>query len=326
MNRKSIFVKIARQIQNIPLHPFRIIERAIFLLTNHADKHQNIIILLALPRSGSTLTYQVINHSLNTVYLSNLGNLLYQLPLLGGLLSILTCRNYNSNFQSAHGFVSGLCGPAEGMRFWSYWLGNSLNEYNKLEINPEKMNKRYLYLKRAFSFLGKPKQPITTGYLGHILYTSQLRKIFPKAIFIRLHRNPLDNALSILNSRKEMGQDEWFSVYPKECENEKGKGMHLEVASQVYWLNRRLNETTNTDKLTCHISYEALCKNPKEQVRKIIEFCNSKGMNLHQRNMLPHQFEKNTNDTNKNIDALKLDRALSKMIDNYGKLTESFKV
>jgi len=115
--------------QNLPLGWLRPLERLCMRASPQLPEKPRVVILLALPRGGSTLTYQVLVHGLKAAYLSNLGNLFYQVPLFGGLVSNWLCGNYRSDFRSRQGFVTGACGPAEGLRFWSYWCSQGLREF-----------------------------------------------------------------------------------------------------------------------------------------------------------------------------------------------------
>jgi len=322
MNRDSWLVRGARLFQKIPLSLFRFIEKAV-LLVGPNKKQSNIIILLALPRSGSTLTYQSLAHSFEVVYLSNMGNLLFQLPLIGGLLSKFKCKNHISNFRSSQGFIKGLCGPAEGLRYWSYWLNNEIDERIPLPITSTmKIQRRVQYITRIIDFLGKRNRPVVTGYLGHALIVKQLKSVFPEAIYIRLDRNPLTNALSILKIRKSE-KKEWLSVFPKECLNHlKGNNIYEEVAAQVYWLNQRIDKEIDKQQ-TVRLSYEKLCSNPNSEIQKIVKFCEGKNIVLKKQKELPHNFIREEKININNPEVVQLIKAFQKLEGKFGRLQNS---
>lgn len=150
-NRNSIFTKIGRVYQKYSQIFFPIDVLFQFLIKEKKDFPA--IILLAPPRSGSTLAYQVITSGIKNFHLTNIWNLLYTTPTIGGLLSKKICKNYQSNFQSEHGFVPGLCGEAEGLRFWSYWIGQSLTENQNSYTQIQKSRYLYKILKKIRSAL-----------------------------------------------------------------------------------------------------------------------------------------------------------------------------
>ena len=117
VDRASPAVRMARLAQRVPLGLLRPLESLVMRASGHDRDAPNLVVLLALPRSGSTLTYQLLVHGLQPVYLSNLAHLLYQVPLFGGMVSRRRCRGHRSDFHSVQGFTQGVCGPAEGLRF-----------------------------------------------------------------------------------------------------------------------------------------------------------------------------------------------------------------
>jgi hypothetical protein len=315
LDRSSIIVRVGRMLQRLPLFLLRPLEWPVVSMVNLKKKNPSLIILLALPRSGSTLTYQILSHGLDSVYLSNLGNLLYQLPFFGGLLSKHHCAYSESTFRSSQGFVQGLCGPAEGLRFWQYWYANDIDERKIAHKSSLWSARRESYLRKVFACLGSEDRPVVTGYLGHALKWQLLRNTFPEAVFIRLHRDPVHNAFSLLRCRQKSGSN-WFSVYPVECEGYAQESIYGQVAAQVYWLNKRLNEVQGD--YLMDISYEDLCRNPTETLQSIISFCNSRGMRLQPRQVLPDSFHPGQPDEDSMDDMNLLKAHLGELEARYG--------
>lgn len=319
MSRISFSVQFARIIQKLPLSVFRIIEIPIVHLLKDQRNKPNIIILLALPRSGSTLAYQILSHSIKSTYLTNFGNLLYQLPLLGGWLSKIKCSKFGSDFKSQQGFVQGLCGQAEGLRYWSYWFANGIDERKPFLINQKKLLWRKKYLKNTFTILSSPEFPIITGYLGHVLKWEQIRSQFPDALFVRLHRDPISNALSLLKSRDD--QNTWYSVFPKECQEYLSSSPHEQVASQVYWLNKRLESIKNIRVI--HLDYEQLCEEPSATLNRVIQYCNKYDFKIRKKWELPEKFTRKTINHDDNRDAILITKAFIKLEKKHGVLNKN---
>lgn len=319
--RQSPLVKTARLLQRVPQGWLRPMEKP-FLQSRTDQASPCTVFLLALPRSGSTLTYQALIHALEPVYLSNLWNMLYGVPWIGGQFSRVRCTNHESDFRSSQGFVEGLCGPAEGLRFWSYWTGCGLDETAMPIIPRDQLENRAGYLRRAMAALTTPEAPMVSGYLGHALIAQQLRRWFPEAVFLRLHRDPLSNAASILRSRKA-GSGAWFSVFPEECTEIVGNGIHAEVAAQVYWLNRRLAEL-NDDEQTIHVDYGTLCRDPDSALRTVIESCNAQGLGLTIKKALPEAFEYRMASPEDDDDTAKLAQELERLETEFGPLPRRY--
>lgn len=321
MGRRSVLVKIARVLQQIPPSYLRPLELPLVRARSNASGEPHLVFLLALPRSGSTLTYQLMAHAFESHYLSNLANLFYGIPWVGAKLSSALCKRYTSDFKSQYGFVEGVCGPAEGLKFWSYWTSSGLDEVVFEPTEHKVLNERLQYFKRVFSDFTSSHRPMLAGYLGHALVSKQLRSWFPDAIFVRLHRDPLSNALSILRSRLESGAN-WFSVRPAECRVAASGNydIYYEVASQVYWLNRRLDWLLEDEK-TVHISYEGLATDPKRTLEIIVEHAHRHCLSLTLRKNLPRSFDFNIVSPDLNIHAYKLFNSLARIQEDFGPLS-----
>lgn len=295
MSRRSFMVRMARRVQRIPISFLRVFEAPFVSMPRRGQGDPAMIILIALPRGGSTLTYQALVHALDGTYLSNLWNLFYATPLFGGLLSKAKCARYRSSFRSEQGFVDGLCGPAEGLKFWSYWCDYGLDECVAAAMPKKQLSEaRPQYLKRVLSILSREDRPFISGYIGHALVLSRLGSLFPSAVFVRLTRDPVDNALSILKIRKE-SPEKSFSVLPRECLPILKDSLHKQVAAQVHYLNQRIDNEIDPDR-TIYVSYEKLCSNPTVEVSRIAEFCNLKGMSVRMKQSLPDSFPHGSKD------------------------------
>ncbi len=299
-----------------PLKVFQFLEWPFLYLRK--GKRPKLLFVLALPRSGSTLTYQVIVHGLRVRYLSNLWNLLYQLPLIGGCLSKVISQNYKSDFRSEHGFVSGLAGPAEGQKFWQWWLGAGLIDNGEYNIGSA-VNKSSLdYIRKVLTRLTWKNEPFVSAYLGHTLVPDRLSEAFPEAAIIRLRRDPVDNALSILRSMRK-GTTNWFSVMSVECKKWESASEHERVAAQVYWLNRRLDDaSSSSDYLEVH--YESICQNPTAELNRIHNFCLNKGVVVDKKFALPESFRYKHADIEADVDAKAIAKAIRELESEYGML------
>jgi len=166
--------------------------------------------------------------------------------------------------------------------------------------------------------LGRKDQPFATAYLGHTLVPDRVSEAFPGAILIRLRREPVANALSLLKSMQGNGSG-WFSVKPHECEGLETATEHERVAAQVFWLNRRLDDSAcSAEMLTVH--YEKLCESPEREVARIQNWCNANGVAVGRKFELPKQFPFKKPDLDADTDAIKIREALSKLEAKYGKL------
>ena len=264
--RHSILTKIGRLFQKINPICFRWIE---FIYKKKVIKQYPMIVIIAPPRSGSTLTYQILTNGSRSLYLTNLWNLLYALPLIGGLLS--KDKKSCSNFISNKGWVDGLYGQSEGMRFWEYWIGQSLEQpIKKVPIS------RIKYLQKVFGRLIIKNNPMITAYLGHAFSMSNLRTIFPGITFIYVKRDKLSNVYSLFNIVKAK---KWFSLKPMSWKDK----IHLNIYERVVWQYNCVISSIEKDILkedTLVVNYEDICNDSHQFLKDVKYFVDKRGIDL----------------------------------------------
>jgi hypothetical protein len=234
----------------------------------HTKARESIpaVFVVGAPRSGSTLAYQALHTGLKSFYLSNLWNMLYATPALGGMISSSLCRNHSSHFRSARGLTGGLCGEAEGMRFWEHWTGQGLKE------EPQALDTRNTRkIARIITSLGKRTMPFISGYLGHAFSMQHLRNFFPGALFVHVTRALTPNACSVFT----ISPHEWFSLLPKALKDTNTLDRKQMICRQLLNIHRTILENSNAED-TFIMPYEGLCKNPAGMIQQFIHFVSQK--------------------------------------------------
>ena len=318
--RQSLLVQIGRIYQNIsPLFaPFDSLVEKLLQVKEEDKKDCPVVVLLAPPRSGSTLTYQILTSGIKNFHLTNIWNLLFSTPVLGGLISSKLCKNYQSSFHSFQGFVPGLCGEAEGLKFWDYWSGQNLEEQDQLNIPQLKK------LAKKINLLGNGDRGVfITGYLGHVFSVEALREVFPKVIFVHLYRDLLSNSHSIYR----LSSDSWTSTKPKGFSEDTIKNLsrHQIIAKQVTGIHNKIIIQAD-QKDTISISYEEICKNPIQVIDKIIAFARTKDITIEKKKLtnIPTQFSVSKVTADLNEDTKKIALSLSEELEANKSLKEFF--
>jgi len=84
------------------------------------------IFIIGLPRSGSTLLYQLITHHFKVSYFSNLSSFFFSYPATVTFLTLLFHKKFNiKSFQSKFGFTYGIFAPSEAGAIYRYWFDGS---------------------------------------------------------------------------------------------------------------------------------------------------------------------------------------------------------
>jgi len=300
-HRNTLAVKIGRLFQN-KYHLFTNLDKIFY---NDKVESVPVICILAAPRSGSTLTYQVLCEAFANNHLTNYSNLLFATPILSFKTQSLFDAIIKSSYNSVHGFVSGLFGEAEGLKFWEYWLNQNLQETD--DLNENKLTELHKRLKKV------NKRPFITGYLGHPFSIDVLRKEFKDILFVHLKRDLLSNSYSLFNFYGN--NNEMLSATPKSCKNKKYSNIYERCVDQIFAINSLISENSFDDFI--NITYEELCNNPNKIVSKIkikanelgIELKNKKDINSLKVSQIEKDFDEHTK---------KLYKIISKNYSMYG--------
>ncbi|MGH1362155.1 MAG: sulfotransferase family protein [Calditrichia bacterium] len=240
------------------------------------------VFILGPPRSGTTILYQSLIHSYQFSYITNLANRFYMCPVFANLLALRFFGRYRSSFDSRYGFEKGLSSPSESGNIWNRWFPQEKRDgYNYTPegfLKPESQ-KQVVNIMSNLENRDKTPLLIKNGKSGVRLQV--LKDIFPKALFIRIHRNPVDIASSILVKRRRSNQD-WWSVMPKEIDKIRDRGEFEEVVLQVYYIEKNLDTDLRLfpEGNTLSLHYRDLCGNPGQQLEKIGQFLQAKGYPL----------------------------------------------
>lgn len=263
-HRNSYIIKLGRLFQN-KYHHLNYLDKCFY-----RDKVESVplICILAAPRSGSTLAYQVLCDAFENNHLTNFANLLFATPTLSFKIQSLFDDRIKSSYNSSHGFVSGLFGEAEGLKFWEYWLNQILQETD--DLNKNKLSELHSRLKKVNT------KPFITGYLGHPFSIDVLRKEFKSILFIHLERDLLANSYSLFNFYGD--NNKMLSATPISCKKKEYSNNYERCVDQIITINSIIREQTSDDFI--NITYEEICINPNSIIAKIQRKAGELGIDL----------------------------------------------
>lgn len=223
------------------------------------------LFIIGAPRSGTTLLYQLLATHLNVGYISNLAAAFWQAPVYGIRLhqKLLPARQA-SDFTSAFGRTHGLNEPHEFGYFWADVLQNKALRYPTPDARGQVDWPRFkqVLLNMAHAFGGPACYKVSM--LGW--YATQVMDLLDRACFIRIRRNPVDAALSLLAYRQNMhgAVDAWVSLKPEAYDTLRTEPAAVQVAGQVYHLEEEMGKPLSRadPERVLEVSYHDLCTQP----------------------------------------------------------------
>jgi hypothetical protein len=267
------------------------------------------IFIFGLPRSGTTLLAQLLFHCLDVGYINNFIARFWKAPVQGIRLSRLLLKDERrTSFESEYGVTSGLTDSHEFGYFWTRWLGDGLHVKAHHDVKWQELQHQLRQIALTFN------KPVM---YKNVMVGMQLKGMFDickESIFIRVQRDPVDNALSILKGREERfgNREHWWSIRPPGYE----KWLHFsyfdQIALQVTEINK-LHDTgikeNNIPEIT--VPYPNLCANPGKILSLIEERLIVAGFPVNRLNPPPLKFKHST--YTKNDDYIHMKEALKKL-------------
>lgn len=233
-----------------------------YAFSNSGKKHDPVFII-GLPRSGSTLLYQLITDMFDVLYFDNLMNIGRESIHFSLRLSEIVFKNRpHQSYSSSYGYThsDGLHAPSEAGPLWYRWFPKNVSE-----VTPEMVSdKKKKQLKLLFtSLINRTGKPLVIKNLYTVQRMKVLKEVFPEAKYIYIRRDPFFIAQSIYLARKANLADidsEWWSVPYPGYESVLDLPAEKQIASQIFELEQIIqNELKDVHKdNVIELNYESL--------------------------------------------------------------------
>lgn len=238
-------------------------------LEQETDENHSNVLVLGLPRSGTTLLTQLLHSCTNLYCTNNLIARFWEAPLVGAYLSKLTVGSVkSSSFESFYGRTSDISEPHEFSWFWHGLLEvDDVTNYDPQaaseRIDWERVRSKLINLNSVLGggLVHKPLELV--GY-----HLSHFSRILKKAIFVFIERDPLDMAYSIAEARQRNNEDmqSWWGSYPPAgiYNQIKGDPWDLQIVKQIRYFKQMYAKQLATlpSESLVKTSYQELCQNP----------------------------------------------------------------
>lgn len=210
------------------------------------------IFVVGPPRTGSTLVAEALLRRFQLGYIPNVVALA---PVMLARVARLSPRVVTSPppgpiHGGYHGFVPGLRSPSEAGKLVDRWLA--------APVDPEALRGHLAALSHA------AQAPVLLKSLTVGENLPALVRAFPRARYLRLRRDPIEVARSILEGRRRLGipADGWWSVSPPGRDAVAHLSEEEQAAWQVVAIEQMLDVGLEGQAVTT-LEYEAFCAEPE---------------------------------------------------------------
>ena len=218
--------------------------------------------------------------------------------IISRIIASMNGCNPPNSFYNERGFTIGWKSPNQGLRFWNRLFPDLYGRVEATDLSREakiEIGNTVKTIQQIFEapFVNKC-QPLS----GHIL---ALVEALPEVLFVRIKREPVFIAQSILNGTRELWNDDsrWFSTKPRNYKEIQNVSNLERICEQVFYIEKDIDsdiEVIGKEKALT-VSYEKLCKSPGEVLDNINEFYmkRTKHHALEMRNKIPPFFRCSNN-------------------------------
>lgn len=255
------------------------------------------IFIVGAPRSGTTLTYQLLIKGLDVGWISNthavkpnsVVKVEQAAPSRAARVSML-------DFESVHGMTEGEWGPSEAGEYWYRFFSRRQHQQSLGDVSRRRRRQVSAAIRLFAATCGAP---IVFKNTLNSLRIPVLADALPEARFILVERNERDNSRSLLLGRlRRGGINVWWGAQPKSMMAliESGATPTQQVVEQVReisWI-ARADLATHAPNRWISVHYDDICNDPREVLTKVRQWLNDQGVSVGEREIdsVPSHFER----------------------------------
>jgi len=240
-----------------------------------AEPEWPIVLISFLPRSGSTLLYQLLAKTGNFNYISNFQSRFWRSPCVGRLIeNSISPRLYSEiQLSSDFGNTKGFSSPHEFNYFWEEHLGIDGNNNSEIKTAEFTKKKQEEFRKEIIGLLSQEAKPLLFKREYLILNLSILKNVFPNVRIINLERNFDDIISSQMKAIEKVHANNYEGFFGTALESfvyDENITLESNVRRQTKQLKERLDhEIEESGFPAITVEYEKLCQDAESEMSKI---------------------------------------------------------
>ncbi len=244
--------------------------------------HRPTTFIVGVPRSGTTLLYQVLAATGGFGYPSNLAARFFRAPWIGArveriLEPVLERRPFT--FASNAGLTDPWYEPHEFGYFWERHF--PFDDHHELSEGFGRGGAREAFRREVGAFEKELGAPLLFKNVLLDYAVDLLARWLPEVHVVHIRRDPLLVAQSLYRTRIEYygRADAWFSVRPEEADELESASPARQIAVQIRSALEALEASRREGDAAdwTELSYEDLCRAPREIASTIVEISGDEG-------------------------------------------------
>lgn len=241
--------------------------------------------LIGPPRSGTTIAALVIAKGFRRSYFSRVAASLCMItgepkPEIGSRVTALAGRLFpeDSRFENRYGHSHVIAAPAESEVIWHALFGTKYDEVDPASVSPSRREAiEQVVAATEHGFGGLPFFDKSTTASVRI---EALRAIFPDALFIRVARDRVSVAQSIVVARGRTRFRDWIGARPRQCLGMDDEPVEKQACAQVHYTEQAIDNAIDAlgEDIFLTIRYSDLCADPNRELGRVSAFLAAHGV------------------------------------------------
>ena len=246
-----------------------------------------IVFLLAPPRCGSTLLYQLLIHDFDFFYFSNFINDRFAAcPIVGTAIALAAGPEpVFLDLKSNYGKTRGALGASEASGIFRNWFGG---EHPSQVCSAKLLDGKEQHIRQTMAGItAMTGKALITKNAWNCFRVQELSRLFPRSLFLWLRRDIRCSAISDLEARYHHGgATVWNSATPSDVDEIRKRPYWEQVVEQQYAYHTTLASDLSkyVAGRACTQWYEACCDRTGDVIRDIEQFFAVHGFPVHRRN------------------------------------------
>jgi hypothetical protein len=246
--------------------------------------------LIGPPRSGTTIAALVIANGFPRSYFSRIAASLCMItgkpkPEVSSRVTSLASRLFpaDTQFENRYGHSSVIAAPTESEPIWHALFGTKYDAVDVASVSPSQCEAiRQVVAATENGFGNMPFFDKSTTASVRI---EALRNIFSDALFIRIARDRMSVAQSIVVARRRPRFRTWIGARPRECVGMENESVERQACAQVHYTEQAIDKAIRAvgEEGCLTIRYSDLCADPNRELRRASSFFATHGV--------PHEYE-----------------------------------
>jgi len=283
--RRTGIGRTALQLANRVAHP---LDR---LAASSASGSTSPIMIVGLPRSGTTLMYELLVQAFDVSFLTRTYSYAYGLPNILTRIVAGGIRNPDAQYLSNYGRIPGRFAPAENAVFWDRWFPEDQHlghHVPRQSVSTHAMEEATATLSSMSAITGRP------FVFKNVYMTLSLAAFFtllPNSKAIIVTRNTDEVVASVYNKRKSIAS--WWTIRPPFADDVLRKSVLEQTAFQCIRGQQLLEHSLATlpDERYKVVDYAAFCEDPRSVIAEIKTWAGGDVARRHGQE-IPERFER----------------------------------